>query len=287
MGPVQAQIVVDVEEELDSERPEAWALRWFAATLAPSGFGNPGDLAPGAIELGLDAAWIPSLSTRERTVGFNGTKTEDLNRSPLASSVRARVGLPARFALEGAWMPPIEVDGARPNLFSLAVAREIVARPPWRLAARLGFQSGTVEGDFTCPQAAAAAGEDPIANPYRCEAASNDEMSFDSPGLEFALARRFAGTAGIEAWVTASLRRVDSTFDVDAQYAGVVDRSRLDYSGEDWGLAAGLGGLTSSGLWRWGAEVAWVPLEIRRAPGRATEDEPLIHARLLFARRLR
>jgi hypothetical protein len=197
------------------------------------------------------------------------------------------VGLPAGFALEGSWMPPLEVDGAQPQLFGLALSRDLLERSPWRLAGRLALQTGDIDGDFTCPAAAARAGDDPVANPYGCTAASSDEMSLDSAGLEVALARRLGDTAGLEAWLAATLRWLDASFQVDAEYAGVRDHTRLDYDGVEWGLAAGLGGTSASRLWRWGAEIAWTPLDIARPPDYQAESEPLLHGRILVARRLR
>src|SRR5690348_960749 len=69
-------------EELDRRRPEAWAMRYFAAATLSTGVGIPVSRRRGDFDLGLEADSIPYLSTEQRTVGFHGTKVEDLNRSP-------------------------------------------------------------------------------------------------------------------------------------------------------------------------------------------------------------
>jgi hypothetical protein len=278
---------IDGREALDDDRPEAWAMRWFAAALAPSGFGTVPGAEAGQIEAAVDAVWLPELSERQRTVGFGGTKTEDLNRAPAVARPRVRVALPARFALEGAWLPPVAIDGARANLLSLALARPLLERYRWRLGLRVAATTGTLQGDFTCPADAAAAGADPIGNPYACEAASEDEIDLDDYGAELGFTFRPAATPALELWTTGTLRRTRSSFQTDARYGGLIDRGRLDHSGSDWGLATGLAWRDER--WWAGAELRWTPLEVDRAPvgSGGSEDDPLLHGLLTLAYRLR
>lgn len=285
---VSAQPVLDVRERLDADRPEAWAMRWFAAALAPTGFGLAPEQPAGAVELALEAAWIPHLSAEQRTIGFDGTKTEDLNRSPFAAGPRVRVALPADWSLDATWLPPVEVDGARGNLLGVGAAKTLLERGRFRLGTRLSAIDGTFDGDFTCPADAVAAGEDPDRNPYRCEAASDDEVALTALALELAGAWRPAWARGVEFWVAGLVRHVDSTFQVDARYDGIIDRTRLDYSGVDWGLATGAGG-RAGGRWRWMAELDWTPLDVGVEPVGRGHDvyDPMINLRLGLAYRLR
>jgi hypothetical protein len=87
----------------------------------------------GAVEVGFELGGIPSLNERQRTVGFDGTKVEDLNRTPVFGRLRLLVGLPAGFSAEVGWVPPIEIDGSTSNLLDLPRAadfRDPDARPP-------------------------------------------------------------------------------------------------------------------------------------------------------------
>lgn len=286
-APVAAQPLLDGREQLAADRPEAWAMRWFAAALAPAGTAPGGATQAGRIDLGLDLGWLPSLSARQRTIGFDGTKVEDLNRAPMAPTPRARFGLPAGFVLDLGWIPPAEVDGARANLLSLGLARTLAERGPWRLGARLTARHGRLSGDFTCPAAAAAAGADPVRNPYGCAAASDDRMDLDLFGAELGLAWRPVATPALALWLSGSAWRLDSTFQVQADWGGVRDRTRLDYAGTDWGLATGLSWRPSD-AWEGTAELRWTPLDVARpADGGGTRTDALLQVVAGFAYRVR
>ncbi len=286
-GPATAQTVLDGSEKLDRQRPEAWAMRWFGAAVEPSAFGAVEAPEPGHLDLGLELDPLPRLSERQRTVGFGGTKSEDLNRAPLLVYPRVRVGLPRGFALDGSWVPPVEVDGARANLLDVGLSRAVLERGGIRIGVRLGLLAGTIRGDFTCPAAAAAAGDDPARNPYACQGASDDELRLGSAGLETTLAHRFVRHPGLDSWLALRIRELDSSFRVDARWNGLLDRSRLDYRGTDWGVGAGLS-WSGRKPWRWAGELRWTPLQVARTPAAGgREHDDLLQARILIARRLR
>lgn len=135
-GSVSAQSTLSGREELDFDRPESWAMKYFASLSLMTGMGVPRRLAAGEVDLGLEAGWIPSLSEAERTVGFGGTKTEDLNKTSVFGRVRTLVGLPRAFSLEVGWVPPLEVGGVESNLLSLAIGRPVFESGGKRLALR-------------------------------------------------------------------------------------------------------------------------------------------------------
>jgi len=284
----RAQPVLDFREELEAERPEAWAMRWFAAALEPSGFGAPAERAAGEVELGAELGWIPSLSESERTVGFNGTKTEDLNRSPVFGRIRGEIGLGAGFTARLGWIPPVEVDGMKPNLISIAVARTLLVRGRFRVGAALVGDWGTIEGDVTCDAASAAAGDDPVANPYGCEAPSNDEQRLAAYGLEAAGSWELGATRRWQAHVAASVRRLDAELRVDARYSGLIDRSVLAYEGTEWTAGAGVSRQAGERL-RLALDAVYSPLDVVRDPlGREpSENDALFNLRLLVAWRVR
>ena len=68
-------------------------------------------------------------------MGFNGTKVEDLNRTSVFGRPRILVGLPAGFAVEAGWVPPIEINGAKTNIFNGAVEKTFCRRSPRELRA--------------------------------------------------------------------------------------------------------------------------------------------------------
>ncbi|QQR73039.1 MAG: hypothetical protein IPJ17_16345 [Holophagales bacterium] len=277
-------------ERVTASSPEAWAMRWFAAALVESGAGGPATLAPGNFELGVEALEIPHLSARQRTVGFDGTKTEDLNRTPLAARPEVSLGLPGGWIVTAGWIPPIELDGAKANVLTLSLGRSFRFGDRGRVALRAAAAHATVRGDFTCPAAAAAAGDDPIANPYGCDEPSHDEQRFDTVGLTAAFGWRL-GTRSTspELTLAAGSHRFDGTFHVDATYVGFQDTTHL--TNKSWittaavGLAVPVGERARLDL---AAHVA--PLSVERhigtGPLERRERDDLLQVRAGFAVRL-
>jgi len=272
-------------EELDARRPEAWAMRYFAAATLSTGVSAPVSRRLGAFDLGLEADDIPYLSTEQRTVGFHGTKVEDLNRSPAVVRPRAALGLGGDVSLVVDWVPPAEINRTRANVVSVALERPLLRTDTWSIGARLGGGSGNIRGDLTCPQAAVAAGDDPVRNPYACAAPSHDVQSYHWKSAALVVSRQLSSS--VAAYASASVWRLDALFRVNALHGGDVDHTRLAYAGYDWGGAAGLD--WSRGLWDIGAEVFYAPLDVIRdvtGRGPARRDD-LVNFRLRTSYRLR
>ncbi len=274
-----------VTEELDATRTEAWAMRWFAAVATPTMFGAMTAAEPWSFELALEGGSIPSLSEEDRRVGFNGTKVEDLNRAPLFGRPVARLGLPGELTLSVGWVPPIDFDGVTPNIFSIALARPLWSGARGRLSAQAFYLDGRIEGDISCPQGEVDAGDDPVANPFGCEEASNDTMSLTSWGLELGYA--WQATPEVSLFVTGLWQQLDSEFQVRALYDGFLDRNRLIYDGDDYAWTAGLGWQATDKL-RLAGELFYSPLDVVRDPtGQGpSQNDPLFNFRLLGAYKL-
>jgi hypothetical protein len=135
-APVRAQPVLQGSQELAFDRPESWAMKYFASVTLLTGLGAPRPAKPGSIELGIEIASVPTLSAEERTVGFGGTKTEDLNRTSVFGRPRVRIGLPHELALTLSYVPPVELFDTEPHLAALAVERPFHMGRRWRLGAR-------------------------------------------------------------------------------------------------------------------------------------------------------
>ncbi|HLF57487.1 MAG TPA: hypothetical protein VI942_11635 [Thermoanaerobaculia bacterium] len=280
-----AQILYDTVERLDSDRPEAWGMKFAAAVADFDPLDAPRTLAPGEFELGFEAGSIPSLSLEERRIGFNGTKVEEIDRGPAYGRVRMRVGLPAGFDLALGFIPPVEIDGLEPMLYSASVARTLRDRPRFRVGGFVAYQGGRLEGDITCGRDAAAAGDDPVRNPLGCEAPSRDRLEVEtaSAGLSASLPARRPG--GFEPYASLAAHYVDGRFEVHALYAGIDDRGVLLADDVIWSVAAG-GAADLGTAWRLSGEIDFTPLELRREGG-DTESQSVWNARLFLARRLR
>ena len=124
--PGPAQVVLEFEEEVAFDRPESWGMKHFTAVNMLTGLGAPRSLEPGAIEVAIEGASIPSLSAQERTIGFDGVKEEEINRSSFFGRPRVTFGLPGRFTLDVSYVPPIELFDVEPHLFGIGIARPFI-----------------------------------------------------------------------------------------------------------------------------------------------------------------
>lgn len=277
-----AQAFLEGREELTFDRPESWAMKYFASVNLLTGLGAPRPSRPGSVELGFEAASVPSLSERERTVGFAGTKTEDLNKTSLFGRPRLRVGLPRRLALVVSYVPPVELFDVRSHLAALALERPLHSSPRWRLGGRLVGQYGTLEGDFTCSADDVAGGDDLRANPFGCEEPSRDQMTVRSVSLELIAAWTGHRASRFEPHLGVAAHRMDLDFQVDARYAGIVDRTMLLTEGSTLSLT---GGVTYRPGKRWtlATEILYSPLRVVRPPLDASSNDALLNVRSLLS----
>ena len=126
--------------------------------------------------------------------------------SPVLPRLRLAVGLPAGFALEGSYLPPVEIDRASPNLGSLALtyARQLIGSPRESglpslvVAGRVHGTIGRVVGPITCPSSQLQ--QTQLGQPCYGTKESSDTFYPTSAGVESTLAAShrwlgvFAGT---------------------------------------------------------------------------------------------
>jgi opacity protein-like surface antigen len=276
-----AQQILGGEEVLAKDRPEAWAMKLVTSELEML-TGVARDVKPWSVEMGLESGWIPSLDATQRLIGFNGTKEENVNRTPAYVRPRVSVGLPASISLDLAYIPPVRLGGIRPNHLAWSLGRPIVSRSRWRVGGRVHGQFGNLRGDITCDKETVAAGPDPIRNPFGCEAPSNDEMRVRAVGLEvgsaFALGKR------IEPYATVGWNYFKGEFQTDARYSGVHDISFQSTSGPTFPLSAGVGYRISERI-RVDASAFYTPLQVRRQGIRVTDG--LFNLRFSVSYRIR
>jgi len=271
-GGARAQAEFRQDERLAQDRPEAWAMRFATGTTLFTSFGAD---PPDRWDLAMDVGHVPQLDDDQRRVGFNGTKTEDLNKTPVFGRLRLRAALGGGWFAELGYTPPLLVDGVRPErLFAGAIGRSFAVGERWRWQARVLGQHGGVRGDITCPEALVGV-DDPVRNPYGCQARSDDVVDMHYYGADL--------TAGWHsgAWrwhADAGVVRSELQVQVDALTFDVHDRSRLVANGWMRWLAFGVRrGL--SPRWDLGAELLVVPLWVQR-PGEGSERDPLASLRV-------
>lgn len=280
---VPAQEVIADREVLDPERPEAWAMNYFTATSFMTAFGETAALDPGQWDLSLELGHIPSLSESQSTVGFNGFKNEDLNKSPVFGRARVTVGLPGRWVAELGYTPSVPINGLQAHdLFAAAFGRRWIERDRFSLSARVFGQHGSATGDITCPEELAG-DPDPIRNPYGCEAASHDTVRLNYYGLDVTP----AWSRGAWQWhASLGVVRTEPEVQVDALTFGFRDRSQLLLRDVVPYLAVGFNVELREG-WYAGAELLHVPLSLQREEGASTEHDPLTSLRVRVGYRAR
>lgn len=271
-----AQEIFRQDEILSPDRPEAWAMNYFAASSLMTAFGETAALSPGQWNVALELGHVPRLSDAQQQVGFEGTKREDLNKSPVFGRVRLAVGLPAGWIAELGYTPPLTIDGARPrDLVAVAFAHRLIERGGYTLSARAFGQHGSAQGDITCP-AALAGVQDSERNPYGCQAASDDHVSLNYYGAGLVS----GWNAGAWHWhADGGVARTELAVQVDALTFDVRDRSRLVARDVLPYFAVGTRRDLSE-RWSVGMEVLHVPLTVRRDAGASPEHDPLTSLRV-------
>jgi len=280
-GTSSAQVIDDVDE-LDWDRPEAWAMKYFNSVSLLTGLGAPVARRAWSFEIGLELDSIPQLSEDQRRIGFGGTKVEDLNRLPAFFRPRLTIGFPAKFSLDLAWVPPVELQGLTSNLFSVGLERPFYSAGPLVLGGRLYGQIGTIKGDLTCTAEEASYPPGPPNNIWGCEAPSEDELSLNYAGLAFTGGYTVKKTTFH--WGLAA-NYMDMEFQVDAITDGILDRTLLLASGWTWSVNGGASWKLSK-RFSIAAELFYSPLSVTRPPSTESENDPLINLRSMLRIRL-
>lgn len=137
---------------------EARLLAFYEAPLVFSMAGAPTPIVAGELRVAAEAGNVPSPSAALQRPEFcYQPHSENTKLTPAFGRPRITLGLPAGFALEASYLPPVTVGSATPNLASVAVARPIeyvVAGRDVTFALRAHGTFGRVRGAITCPRSA-------------------------------------------------------------------------------------------------------------------------------------
>lgn len=273
-------------EQLDSDRPEAWAMNYFTSVSLLTGLGTPHHREFGSVEVGVELDWLPRLSKSQKRVGFNGAKEEDLNKAPIFARPRLTVGLPWSVGLTLSYLPPIRIFGVKPHLLALALERPLYERHPWTFGARLYGQIGQVEGAFTCPKEAAAFPPGSSRNLFGCERKSADTTNQHSGGLELSGSYRIEAAGGLTPYLAVAGNFLDTKFQVKTRTFGARDRRRL--VANTWTFAASAGVVYPlSERWSLSLGLFYTPLWVTRPPATESENDALFNARAQLSYRWR
>jgi hypothetical protein len=137
---------------------EGKLLAFYTAPIVFSMATAPQEMRPVSIRVGGDGEYIPKPDRAiEQTGACFTQKSEHTSLSPVFGRPRITVGGPFGFAFEAAYLPPVTIARAKPNLFSFAVshARRFAIGPALSgttVMLRVHGTLGNVKGAITCPR---------------------------------------------------------------------------------------------------------------------------------------
>jgi diadenosine tetraphosphatase ApaH/serine/threonine PP2A family protein phosphatase len=166
---------------------EAHTMASFDVPLAFSAVAAPARPAAGRVQLGLEFSYLPKVDPARATPTIcrpdkQGPENTDLLFA--APRPRVRLALPAGFALEASWIPPVRMSQVRANVVGIALSHTTAFKQGRALLELRAHGSvGVVEAPITCDDAALQDASSPCYQGTR----SNDAFRPNVFGLNAAL----------------------------------------------------------------------------------------------------
>lgn len=169
-----------------SSSREADVFAHFSVPLAFSQGQSPWIYRPGSVQIGIEGTLLPDANSRIRTPTKCRPTAGPENWNLASGFLRPRIGfeLGDGVLLEASWVPPVKINGIKPNLWSFALSRTVpMNKSGTMFVGRLHTTLGSIHAPITCPAGA-------LATPGPCLNAtkSNDRFSPNIFGLELAFA---------------------------------------------------------------------------------------------------
>jgi hypothetical protein len=227
-----AQRTATAQCKVKIDSNEGKLLAFYTAPIVFSMATAPEELRPASIRIGAEGEYLPKPNRAiEQTGACFTQKSEHTSLSPVFGRPRITVGGPFGFALEAAYLPPVTIARATPNLFSFALsnARHFASGPVSNgttLMFRLHGTFGNVKGAITCPRSQLQ--QTSPSSPCYGSNPSKDTFHPDMFGADVAVG--FAPwTRGISFYGGAGANRIDPHFQVGfTDGNGGVDRTQVE-----------------------------------------------------------
>ncbi len=273
--------------QISFDRPEIWALKRFDAATLPS---TMPPVAPvemqhvGTMSVALDAGWLPTLSTAQETVGFDGTKVEDLNEAPVLIRPVIGVQLPWNFKAYATAPPPISTFGIKPRLAAFGLERPLLERGSWALDWQAYGQVGSVKGPFTCPESGALAFPPNLGalSSAVCTGTSADIASLHFAGAQIQAAHPLPGLPKLVPHASVAGTFDDVAFQSHAPTSAGLSQSRQWARGGMFSAAGGVGYLFTPRI-DFTVDLFYAPLEVSRTAGAPVTNDGLFNVRGLLS----
>lgn len=245
---------------------EGRLLAFYTAPIVFSMATAPEVLRPATIRVGAEVEYIPKPDpVIEQTGQCFTQKSEHTSLSPVFGRPRITVGGPFGLAFEAAYLPPVTIARAKPNLFSFAVshAHHFALGPVSNgttLMLRVHSTFGNVKGAITCPRSQL----QQTAPSSPCYGTSPSKDTFHPSMFGGEVAAGFdPGVRGISFYGGAGVNRIDPHFQVGfTDLNGNVDITQVELQ-KPVNRAAIFGGVTAvlRQILDMGAQVYSVPAD--------------------------
>jgi hypothetical protein len=213
---------------------EGKLLAFYTTPIVFSMATAPVVMRPASIRVGADGEYIPKPDPKIEQTGICFTqKSEKTSLSPVFGRPRITIGGPFGFALEAAYLPPVKIARATPNLFSFAVshATHFASGPVSNgttVMLRVHGTFGNVKGAITCPSSSLQ--QTSATSPCYGTAPSEDTFHPNMFGGELA-AGIAPGAGTLSFYAGAGANRIDPHFQVGFTDAnGRVDRTEVQFA---------------------------------------------------------
>jgi hypothetical protein len=211
---------------------EGKLLAFYTAPIVFSMATAPEVMRPASIRLGAEGEYIPKPNPAiEQTGACFTQKSEHTSLSPVFGRPRITVGGPFGFQFEAAYLPPVTIARATPNLFSFGIsqAHHFAAGPVTTgttLMLRVHGTFGSVKGAITCPRSSLQ--QTSSSSPCYGTSPSKDTFHPDMFGGEIA-AGFTPGLGGTSFYAGMGANRIDPHFQVGfTDASGNVDRTQVE-----------------------------------------------------------
>jgi hypothetical protein len=267
------------------DRPEAWALKYFVSATLLSGLEppDPPELRRiGAVTLGLEVNWQPTLDAGQQRVGFNGTAPEGLNKAPVLVRPVIRVQLPWKLKALAAAPLPISTFGIKPRLFAFGLERPLIERNQWTLSWRGFGQVGSVKGAFTCPQSNLAFPPGSPGNPTNCVGTSEDVATLRAAGMAFQVAHPLPRMPRLIPHASVGGNFIDAAFQSHAPATFGLAQQRMWTRGGTFSTTGGVSYLLNKRT-AFTVDAFYTPLWVTRTAGGPRTNDGLFNVRALLS----
>ncbi len=213
----------------------------FDVPLAFSSAAAPVRAPAGRLQLGLELTYLPNVDPTVATPTVCRPDKHGPEHTDLLFATprpRASLALPAGFALEASWIPPIRMSDVRANVFGVALSRTTgVGKRGLLLELRAHGSFGVIKAPITCDDAAL----QDAGSPCYLGTRSNDSFKPNVMGVSAALGwtlgralRPYAG-GGYNHLAPRFQVNFTNQFDVIDRRRVVVDLDRMVlFAGATW-----------------------------------------------------